>query len=91
MRQLILLSVHLSICFGYHKYLSSKRFTNSLLRSTTTDYALLFDCDGVIVETEELHRLAYNKAFNKCGLRLPDGRAVEWDVPYYDILQNTGC
>lgn len=25
--------------------------------------ALIFDCDGVIVETEELHRLAYNGAF----------------------------
>jgi beta-phosphoglucomutase-like phosphatase (HAD superfamily) len=23
-------------------------------------WALLFDCDGVIVQTEELHRLAYN-------------------------------
>jgi hypothetical protein len=30
--------------------------------SVTKDpkFALLFDCDGVIVETEELHRLAYN-------------------------------
>lgn len=26
-------------------------------------FALLFDCDGVIVLTEELHRLAYNGAF----------------------------
>jgi hypothetical protein len=25
--------------------------------------ALIFDCDGVIVETEELHRLAYNGSF----------------------------
>merc|ERR1719454_777329 len=52
-------------------------------------FALFFDCDGVIVETEELHRLAYNKAFNTFGLRMPDGSPVEWDVPYYDILQNT--
>ena len=55
----------------------------------TTDYALLFDCDGVIVETEELHRLAYNGAFEQFGLRLPDGSPVVWDVAYYDILQNT--
>jgi len=54
-----------------------------------TDFALLFDCDGVIVETEELHRLAYNAAFNNFQLKLPDGTPVEWDVKYYDKLQNT--
>ncbi len=52
-------------------------------------YAILFDCDGVIVETEELHRLAYNKAFESFGLKLSDGKHVEWDVHYYDKLQNT--
>lgn len=52
-------------------------------------YALLFDCDGVIVETEELHRIAYNKAFKKFGLRLPNGEQVEWNSKYYDELQNT--
>lgn len=41
------------------------------------------------METEELHRLAYNKAFERFGLTLPDGRAVEWSVEYYDVLQNT--
>eukprot|EP00472_Partenskyella_glossopodia_P008825 CAMPEP_0197525290 /NCGR_PEP_ID=MMETSP1318-20131121/10736_1 /TAXON_ID=552666 /ORGANISM="Partenskyella glossopodia, Strain RCC365" /LENGTH=335 /DNA_ID=CAMNT_0043078499 /DNA_START=28 /DNA_END=1035 /DNA_ORIENTATION=+ len=52
------------------------------------DYALLFDCDGVIVLTEELHRLAYNAAFQqyKCEI---DGKAVDWSVPHYDLLQNT--
>ena len=50
--------------------------------------ALLFDCDGVIVETEELHRLAYNKAFDDFGLTI-GGEKVDWTVPYYDILQNT--
>ena len=53
------------------------------------DFALLFDCDGVIVETEELHRLAYNKAFEKFALKLPNGEPVNWSVEYYDILQNT--
>ena len=57
--------------------------------SDSHTFALLFDCDGVIVETEELHRLAYNKAFQKFGLKLPNGKDVEWDVAYYDILQNT--
>jgi hypothetical protein len=54
------------------------------------DAALLFDCDGVIVETEELHRNAYNLAFERFGLTLPStGNKVVWDIPYYDILQNT--
>jgi len=52
------------------------------------DYALLFDCDGVIIETEELHRTAYNAAFDAAGLRI-DGEPVEWTVAYYDVLQNT--
>ena len=58
--------------------------------STTEDprFALLFDCDGVIVETEELHRLAYNGAFEAFELAI-DGARVEWRVEYYDVLQNT--
>ena len=58
--------------------------------STTSNprFALLFDCDGVIVETEELHRLAYNGAFEAFELKI-DGTSVEWVVEYYDVLQNT--
>lgn len=51
-------------------------------------FALLFDCDGVIVETEELHRLAYNKSFDHFQLKI-DGTPVDWSVAYYDVLQNT--
>ena len=43
------------------------------------EFALLFDCDGVILETEELHRLAYNVAFKKFELSI-DGKPVEWSV-----------
>lgn len=50
--------------------------------------ALLFDCDGVIVDTEQLHRRAYCAAFEAFDLKI-DGVPVVWDVPYYDILQNT--
>lgn len=46
------------------------------------DYALLFDCDGVILETEEFHRLAYNAAFENAGLTI-DGEPVVWSVEYY--------
>jgi HAD superfamily hydrolase (TIGR01509 family) len=52
------------------------------------EYALLFDCDGVILETEELHRLAYNHAFEQFDLKI-DGEPVVWSVEYYDKLQNT--
>ena len=33
------------------------------MTSKSYEHALIFDCDGVIIETEELHRLAYNAAF----------------------------
>jgi HAD superfamily hydrolase (TIGR01509 family) len=51
-------------------------------------FGLLFDCDGVIIETEELHRLAYNAAFKEFNLLIGD-EPVEWTVDYYDVLQNT--
>lgn len=70
-----------------HKF--SLRSSMKMVADTDADFALLFDCDGVIVETEELHRLAYNKAFKHYGLKLPDGKPVEWTVDYYDVLQNT--
>jgi len=58
------------------------------ISSSNYEFALLFDCDGVILETEELHRLAYNSAFEAAGLTI-DGEPVVWSVEYYDILQNT--
>jgi HAD superfamily hydrolase (TIGR01509 family) len=43
--------------------------------------ALIFDCDGVLVDTEQDgHRVAFNRAFAKKGLN------VEWDVPLYGEL-----
>ena len=66
------------------------------------EFALLFDCDGVILETEELHRKAYNRAFYEAGVKVVTSRAVAgnsnlaisedpvvWSVEYYDILQNS--
>ncbi|GKZ01309.1 hypothetical protein MPSEU_001081900 [Mayamaea pseudoterrestris] len=52
------------------------------------EYALLFDCDGVILETEEFHRRAYNTAFREFNLTIND-EPVSWSVEYYDVLQNT--
>jgi len=52
-------------------------------------FALLFDCDGVLVETEELHRLAYNASFEHFGLQVESGKQMEWVPEYYDVLANT--
>lgn len=64
------------------------QFIASAYSAYSPRFALLFDCDGVILETEELHRLAYNDAFRHFELTI-DGTPVEWSVEYYDILQNT--
>jgi HAD superfamily hydrolase (TIGR01509 family) len=43
--------------------------------------ALLFDCDGVLVDTErDGHRIAFNAAFRELGID------VEWDVARYGAL-----
>lgn len=47
--------------------------------------ALIFDCDGVLVDTErDGHRVAFNRAFGAAGL------AVEWSVDRYGELLTTG-
>ncbi|WP_407187838.1 HAD family hydrolase [Bradyrhizobium centrosematis] len=47
--------------------------------------ALIFDVDGTLAETEELHRQAFNHAFACHGLDWEWGRAV-----YKDLLRVTG-
>lgn len=43
--------------------------------------ALIFDCDGVLVDTErDGHRVAFNRAFAKKGFN------IEWDVDLYGEL-----
>lgn len=47
--------------------------------------ALLFDCDGVLADTErDAHRVAFNLAFKETGL------ADEWDEALYGKLLETG-
>ncbi len=48
--------------------------------------ALIFDCDGVLVDTErDGHRVAFNRAFRVKGL------AIEWDTELYgDLLKVAG-
>lgn len=84
---LVLLLTLLSVCNGYKRSCVRPVVSHTAIgplkmsSDATPQYALLFDCDGVIVETEELHRLAYNKAFTHFGLKTSNG-AVEWTVPY---------
>lgn len=58
-------------------FLSTTRLDVS--KKKDCEFALLFDCDGVILETEELHRLAYNAAFKEFDLTIA-GQPVEWSV-----------
>ncbi|NBU15269.1 MAG: HAD family hydrolase, partial [Alphaproteobacteria bacterium] len=47
--------------------------------------ALIFDCDGVLVDTErDGHRVAFNAAFEDAGL------AITWSVERYGELLTTG-
>jgi HAD superfamily hydrolase (TIGR01509 family) len=47
--------------------------------------AIIFDVDGTLADTEDAHRIAFNKAFAENGLDW------EWDVALYDkLLKVTG-
>ncbi|XP_027364192.1 haloacid dehalogenase-like hydrolase domain-containing protein At4g39970 isoform X1 [Abrus precatorius] len=77
------------------KLLSSKHrhFSVSACASSSSSsslQALIFDCDGVILESEHLHRQAYNDAFVHFNVRCPSSSAhpLNWDVQFYDELQN---
>ena len=53
---------------------------------------LIFDCDGVILESEDLHRRAYNASFEQFNVTIGDPpQPVEWSSEYYDELSNTGA
>ncbi len=57
------------------------------VRVRNVDYpeALLFDCDGVLVDTEaEGHRIAFNEAFARKGLD------HAWGLEQYGVLLETG-
>jgi hypothetical protein len=44
---------------------------------------------GVIVESEDIHRMAYNATFEHFDVRCPGGEGpVVWTEEYYDDLQN---
>ena len=51
---------------------------------------LLGGSAGVILESEDLHRRAYNAAFEHFEVRVPAGTGdvVDWSTEFYDDLQN---
>lgn len=50
--------------------------------------ALIFDCDGVILESEHLHRQAYNDAFAHFNVICSSSLPLNWSPDFYDVLQN---
>ncbi|XP_054821896.1 haloacid dehalogenase-like hydrolase domain-containing protein At4g39970 [Prosopis cineraria] len=58
--------------------------------SSSSFQALIFDCDGVILESEHLHRQAYNDAFAHFNVRCPSSSSqpLNWGIEFYDELQN---
>ncbi|RZC12948.1 Haloacid dehalogenase-like hydrolase domain-containing protein isoform B [Glycine soja] len=75
-------------------YSKHRSFSVSASASASTSnslQALIFDCDGVILESEHLHRQAYNDAFVHFNVRCPSSSSpgpLNWDVQFYDELQN---
>ncbi|XP_059432361.1 haloacid dehalogenase-like hydrolase domain-containing protein At4g39970 [Corylus avellana] len=50
---------------------------------------LVFDCDGVILESEHLHRQAYNDAFAHFNVHCASSsQPLNWGSDFYDVLQN---
>ena len=47
-----------------------------------------FSLVGVILESEDLHRVAYNAAFEHFDVRPKQGDVANWSVEFYDKLQN---
>ncbi|KAL0543250.1 hypothetical protein IC582_018340 [Cucumis melo] len=71
----------------FRKSTTHKRFSLSVSAALQ---ALIFDCDGVILESEHLHRQAYNDAFLHFDVRCPNSTSqpLNWSIEFYDELQN---
>ncbi|KAJ9545240.1 hypothetical protein OSB04_024947 [Centaurea solstitialis] len=82
--------------FHHIPYFSSSSTTRSPSRSISLSAtskplmeALIFDCDGVILESEDLHRQAYNLAFAHFNVCCPPfSQPLNWDTDFYDVIQN---
>ena len=75
------------------KSLSSSKKQLSAVSASASLQALVFDCDGVILESEHLHRQAYNDAFAHFNVRCASSESksqqpLNWGSDFYDQLQN---
>ncbi|MFS8015124.1 putative sugar-terminal-phosphatase [Helianthus anomalus] len=67
----------------------SSSSSRSISATSRAMEALIFDCDGVILESEDLHRQAYNLAFAHFDVRCPPfSEVLDWGTEFYDVLQN---
>lgn len=83
-RNLSFLSKPSALCFRTR----NRRLRSlSVFASSASLEALIFDCDGVILESEHLHRQAYNDAFAHFNVRC-SSQPLNWDLEFYDQLQN---
>lgn len=81
--------LHVDHYYGFHIFGRNIRSNsaNFIMSSKIFENfdALLFDCDGVIAETErDAHRITFNKAFTSMGI------SSEWDVTTYGELLKIG-
>ena len=103
-KQICFTSLSLPLCYSVVPFLSHTTTASSSKRASlikasaaaaaggSSPYlidALIFDCDGVIVESEDIHRRAYNAAFENFNVVCPgESATIDWTVEYYDMLQN---
>ena len=68
--------------FSFQSSSSRQGGSGAWLRMKIDNFdALLFECDGVIAETErDAHRVTFNQAFKQKGI------AAEWDAELYGRL-----
>ncbi|XP_007047904.2 PREDICTED: haloacid dehalogenase-like hydrolase domain-containing protein At4g39970 [Theobroma cacao] len=66
-----------------------RQLSVSVVSASHSLQALILDCDGVILESEHLHRQAYNDAFSHFNVRCPpSSQPLNWEPEFYDVLQN---
>lgn len=82
---LLLNNIIVSYSFSNRKLSTNFNHKLSLHMNINNFEALLFDCDGVIAETErDCHRVTFNQAFKTKGL------TNEWNVELYGELLKIG-
>lgn len=69
---------------------ASRTCRGSTVSTHATLRAVVFDCDGVILESEDLHRVAYNATFEEFDVRNEDDspEQIVWTEEFYNEFQN---